>query len=138
MVTLENNWKQKTIESLEKKVWTSLNKDEGSYLIRICNDLRKKKLTDFTTEDLRIMIGQEIGLNFLIPLALETLTNELFAEGDYYEGDLLKNVLEINTEFWNNNKNYWLALNELTKDRREEILEMQFDFTNFDKCKHRQ
>ena len=138
MTTLENNWRQKTIESLEKKTWSALGQDEGSYLIKTCNSLRKKPLQDFTTEDLRIMIGQEIGLYFLIPLAIETLTNDLFAEGDMYEGDLLKNVLEVDTKFWDENKSYWQQLNDLIKDRHHEIKELKFDLSKFDKCKHRQ
>ena len=138
MIKLENNWRQKSLESLEKKTWPALSADEGSYLIKTCNSLRKKQLQDFTTEDLRIMIGQEIGLYFLMPLAIETLTNDLFAEGDMYEGDLLKNVLEVDTKFWDDNKNYWQQLNEIIKDRRQEIVKMKFDISKFDNCKHRQ
>ncbi len=135
---LETNWRQKSLESLEKKTWPALSSDEGSYLIKICNTLRKKQLQDFTTEDLRIMIGQEIGLYFLMPLAIETLTGNLFAEGDYYEGDLLKSVLEVDTKFWDDNKNYWQQLNDIIKDRRQEIAKMKFDISKFYNCKHRQ
>lgn len=138
MTKLENNWRQKSLESLEKKTWPALSSDEGSYLIKTCNSLRKKQLQDFTTEDLRIMIGQEIGLYFLMPLAIETLTNDLFAEGDMYEGDLLKNVLDVDTKFWDDNKNYWQQLNEIIKDRRKEITKKKFDISKFDNCKHRQ
>jgi hypothetical protein len=134
---LENNWQQKSLESLEKKIWPAISSDEGSYLIKTCNSLRKKPLQDFSTEDLRIMIGQEIGLYFLIPLAIETLTDNLFAEGDMYEGDLLKSVLDVDTKFWDDNKNYWQQLNDLVKIRRKEIKDMQFDTTKFDNCKHR-
>jgi hypothetical protein len=138
MTKLENNWRQKSLESLEKNTWPALSSDEGSYLIKTCNSLRKKKLQGFTTEDLRIMIGQEIGLYFLMPLAIETLTDNLFAEGDYYEGDLLKSVLDVDTKFWNDNEDYWQQLNELIKNRRQEIKEMKFDLSKFDNCKHRQ
>lgn len=138
MTTLENNWRQKSLESLEKKTWPALSSNEGSYLITTCNSLRKKQLQDFTTEDLRIMIGQGIGLYFLMPLAIETLTDNLFSEGDMYEGDLLKNVLDVDTKFWDDNKNYWQQLNNLVKDRRQEIKEMKFDIYKFDNCKHRQ
>jgi hypothetical protein len=138
MTKLENNWRQKSLESLEKKTWPALSADQGSYLIKTCNSLRKKQLQDFTTEDLRIMIGQEIGLYFLIPLAIETLTDNIFAEGDYYEGDLLKNVLDVNTKFWDDNKDYWKQVNELIKNRRQELKEMKFDLSKFDNCKHRQ
>lgn len=137
-MNLENNWRQKNLETLENKIYPSLKADEGSYLIKTCNALRKKQLLDFTTEDLRIMIGQGIGLEFLIPLAIETLTENLFAEGDMYEGDLLKTVLNVDTQFWDGHKIYWQSLNDIIKDRRHEIENMKFNISKFDNCKHRQ
>jgi CDI immunity proteins len=128
---LENNWRQKTLENLENDFWGK--PDYDSHLVTRCHELRKLPLENFTTEDLRIMIGQEIGLDYLIPLAIEVLTIDLFAEGDFFEGDLLKNVLAIKSEFWNNNKNYWATLDNLIKDRRSEIIAHKFDTTNFDK-----
>lgn len=133
---LENNWQHKSLESLEKDVWPDLSKDEGSYLIKTCNALRKKPILEFSIEDLRIMIGQEIGLSYLIPRAIEELTVDLFAEGHMNEGDLLKNILEINTQFWDDNKQYWQQLNSLIKDRRLEISKMKFDTSKFDNSKH--
>ncbi|WP_462254752.1 contact-dependent growth inhibition system immunity protein [Ferruginibacter sp.] len=132
---LENNWRQKTLENLEKDFWGK--PDYDSHLVTRCHDLRKLPLDNFTTEDLRIMIGQEIGLHYLIPLALEVLRIDLFAEGDFFEGDLLKNVLAIKTDFWNNNKNYWLTLEELIRYRRSEIAAKKLNTHNFDKCLHR-
>lgn len=132
---LENNWRQKTLENLEKDYWK--NPDYDSHLVRRCHELRKLPLDKFSTEDLRIMIGQQINLDYLIPLALEVLTIDLFAQGDFFEGDLLKNVLAIKTDFWNNNKNYWTTLDNLIKDRRSEIDANKFDITNFDKSIHR-
>jgi len=133
---LENNWRQKTLENLEKKILETLNLDESSYLTKVCYSLHKKPLQDFTTEDLRVMIGQQIGLSFLIPLAIETLQKDLFAEGNMYEGDLLEKVLAVNTEFWRENKNYWQELNDIIKDRRDEIAEMKLDISKFDNCKY--
>jgi len=132
---LENNWRQKTLENLEKEYWG--NPDYDSHLVRRCHELRKLPLDNFTTEDLRIMIGQQISLDYLVPLALEVLKTDLFAEGDFFEGDLLKNVLAIKTEFWDNNKNYWSTLDILIKDRRSEISIHKFDTINFDKSIHR-
>ena len=131
----ENNWQQKTLDYLEKNNWSSSAYD--SHLIKRCHELRKLPLDNFTTEDLRIMLGQQIALDYLIPLALEVLTINLFAEGDFFEGDLLKTVLAIKTDFWDNNKNYWMDLNNLIKGRRSEIDVRNFDITNFDKSIHR-
>ena len=128
----ESNWKQKTLENLEKHIWPSINQSEVSYLIRTCNQLRKKQLQDYTIEDLRIMIGQEIGLEYLIPLALEQLTDNLFAEGDMYKGDLLNNVLDIDTVFWENNKTEYNKLIHLIKDKRTEIQKRKIKTDKFD------
>jgi hypothetical protein len=132
---LENNWRQKTLENLEKDFWGKPEYD--SHLVKRCHELRKLPLDSFTTEDLRIMIGQQISLDYLIPLALEVLTIDLFAEGDFFEGDLLKNVLAIDTDFWNNHKNYWATLDNLIKDRRNEIVAHKFATANFDKSVHK-
>ncbi len=133
---LENNWKYKTLENLEKDEWPHFASD--SRLIRRTKELRKVPLDTYSTEDLRLMIGQQISLDYLIPLALETLTKDLFAEGEFFEGDLLKNVLGINNSFWNSNKKYWLTLDNLIKNRRNEIVAKKFDTTKFDKSIHRQ
>lgn len=132
---LENNWRQKTLENLEKDYWS--NPDYDSYLVKRCHELRKLTLDKFATEDLRIMIGQQISLDYLIPLAIEVLTIDLFAEGDFFKGDLLRNVLAIDTEFWNNNKNHWVTFDNLIKDRRGEIIAHKFDITNFDQSIHK-
>jgi len=130
MIKLEHNWRTKTLTNLEKEKWNS--SDFDTRLITRLNQLRDIPLDDFTTEDLRIMIGQQMSLPYLIPLAIETLSINLFAEGDLFEGDLLKNVLCIETEFWNAHKEYWLQLNELIKNRRDEIANLKFDTSNFD------
>ena len=61
-----------------------------SYLVRTCHRLRTKPIGQFGVEDLRIMIGQNIGLPYLLPLALERLEETPWAAGDMYPGDLLK------------------------------------------------
>jgi hypothetical protein len=109
----ERNWKEKTLESLEKKMWPSLDNDEGSYLVKTCHSLRKKQLKDFSVEDLRIMIGQNIGLEFLIPLALDVLKDNILADGDLYEGDLLKSVLTSDKKYWEKSMEYWRTVKEL-------------------------
>jgi hypothetical protein len=132
MIKLEHNWKTKTLNTLEKRKRNSSNLD--SRLIIRLTELQDTPLNTFSTEDLRIMIGQQLSLNYLVPLAIEVLSINLFAEGDLFEGDLLKNVLSIETEFWNANKNYWSQVNELIKNRRGEITSLKFDALKFDAC----
>jgi len=131
---LENNWRNKTIENLEKDKWPTVDFD--SHLVKRTQELQKIPISTFSNEDLRIMIGQQIGLDYLIPIAIEILTENLWAEADFYEGDILNTVLKIDTEFWDNNKIYWLTLHDLIKNRMDEIKIRKLDVSNFYKSKH--
>ena len=73
-------------------------------------------LREFTVENLRIMIGQDIGLEFLIPLALERLRDSPLAEGDCYPGDLLANVLRADATFWKDHTDLLNAVRETADD----------------------
>ncbi|MEV2238408.1 contact-dependent growth inhibition system immunity protein [Micromonospora sp. NPDC049891] len=65
-----------------------------------CTELRRKPLAEFTVEDVRIMLGQEMAVPALLPLAVHVLLRDPLAEGDYYPGDLLANVLRLPDSAW--------------------------------------
>jgi CDI immunity proteins len=88
----------KSLQELENKDWGEPHFD--SQLVQECHRLRRVPLKDFTTEDLRIMIGQNIGLDYLIHLAIEKLKQNPLVEGNFYAGDLLVNVLRSDPDFW--------------------------------------
>jgi contact-dependent growth inhibition (CDI) system CdiI-like immunity protein len=90
--------KTKNLDELEGTDWAPPTWD--SYLVTTLHRLRKKPIGRFTVEDLRILIGQKIGLRFLVPLALEVLEREPLAAGDFYECDLLKATLSAGQDFW--------------------------------------
>jgi len=46
------------------------------------------------------MIGQNIGLKYLVPMAVEKLKQKPLAEGHFFPGDLLVNVLKADPSFW--------------------------------------
>ncbi|MFI6331351.1 contact-dependent growth inhibition system immunity protein [Micromonospora chersina] len=90
-----------TIEQLEREVWPDPGPD-ATFLVRRCTELRRKPCAEFTIEDLRIMLGQEIGVPALLPLAVQVLLREPLAEGDCYPGDLLHSVLRLPDSAWSN------------------------------------
>jgi len=116
---LENNWRYKTLENLEKEVWSI--SDLSSRLVTRCNELRKIPLNKFTIEELRIMIGQQFSLDYLVPLSIDVLSEDIFAEGDLFEGDLLNSVLSIDAGFWKDNKLYWEEVHNLIKNHWSEL-----------------
>lgn len=89
-----------SLEQLENDFWQP-SSPEDSHLVKTVHLLRSKTVSSLEVEDLRIMIGQEVGTEVLIPIALERLECEPLLEGDYYPGDLLVAVLRVKSEYWN-------------------------------------
>jgi len=91
--------RSKSLQELDRGDWGEPT--VGSPFVATCHRLRRKPIKDFTVEDLRIMVGQSIGLEFLVPLAIEVLEINLFAEGDFYPGDLLESLISgPQPQFW--------------------------------------
>jgi hypothetical protein len=90
--------KTKSLQELENEDWG--NPDFNSRLVQECHRLRRIPLKDLNVEDLRILIGQNIGLNYLVPLAIEKLEQNPLAERNHYSGDWLVNVLRVEPKFW--------------------------------------
>lgn len=130
-LTLENNWRHKSIENLEKQNFGNPN-EAPTNMVKRCLELCKVPLDQFTVEDLRLMIGQDFSLRHLIPLAIEHLKTDIFVEGDYFPGDLLKNVLSVDTKFWEENKTLWTEINELIKNKRHELSLQKIPTSSFD------
>lgn len=103
MKTLENNWRQKSIENLEKDFWGQPPKDSTPLVDKV-HRLRTIQIEKLEPKDIRLLIGQNVGLRFLIPVALDILSGDIFADTDFYNGDLLQNVLQVDKGFWNENK----------------------------------
>ena len=85
----------RTLEELERDIWP--DPAFASATVRRCHEVRRKPLALLTVEDLRLMIGQGIGLRWLLPRALGRLDENPLAEGDFFPGDLLVAVLRAVT-----------------------------------------
>ncbi|MBA4150054.1 MAG: hypothetical protein H0X66_18235 [Verrucomicrobia bacterium] len=90
--------RSKSLQELEGVDWGEPNYE--SHVVIDAHRLHRVPLCEFTVDDLRFMIGQDNGLQYLIPIALEHLAADPFVAGDCYEGDLLAAVLRANSRFW--------------------------------------
>ena len=90
----------KTLDELEGIAWGEPSGEFVSHLIERCYALRQIPIADLTPADLRVLIGQSIGLKYLVPRALEILEREPLLDAEFYPGDLLGAVLKIEGEFW--------------------------------------
>jgi hypothetical protein len=62
--------------------------------------LAESSATALSDADVRLLIGQGIGLKYLVPKALGRLVVEPLPQTDYYPGDLLSALLGIQREYW--------------------------------------
>jgi hypothetical protein len=71
-------------------------------LVMECHRLRRVPIDQLTGDNLRMLISQRIGLEYLVPRALELLTDDPLLEEDYrlYPGDLLWVLLVRPHAFW--------------------------------------
>ncbi|MBL7807747.1 MAG: hypothetical protein JNN28_08035 [Saprospiraceae bacterium] len=107
---------QQSLETLENQIWQSPN--DASYLVQTCYSLRKKPLADFGVEDLRIMIGQNIGLKWLMPLAIQELQQNILVEGHFHPGDLLQVVLSSEKSYWLEEPSNWNSVCTLFRQQQ--------------------
>lgn len=94
--------RSKTLQELENSDWGE-TKETDTSLIKECLELRRLPLKDFTDGDLCTMIGQEIGIKYLIPMALELLRLDPLNEAGLYPGCLLSNILRVSSKYWDQN-----------------------------------
>lgn len=88
----------RSIEQLENDYWTDVVFPSG--LVEKCFSYRKVPVSELTIEQLRLLIGQRIGLPYIIPKAVSELQTDVLAEGDYYPGDLLNSLLGLSEDDW--------------------------------------
>ena len=118
--------RNKTLRELEKN---ELTIDASAR--QADHPLRRKPLRDFTTEDLRIMISQQVGLPFLISLAIERLEVNPFARGEQQLGDLLLSVLRVKAEFWRGEPQLLWRFQEVLIKLMPVLESLQLGISNF-------
>ena len=111
---------KRTLDTVDPPAWGPAPPD-ATLLITRCHGLRSKPLRDFTVDDLRIMIGQQIALNQLVPIALDVLRVDPLAQGDNYPGDLLASVLRADAAVWEWSPDLTVEMRKLAESLHEQV-----------------
>ena len=104
-----------TLQQLENDDWGDPTPDDTRLVTTVLN-LRRKAIAALTVEDLRIMLGQQVGVPTLVPLALDLLEANPLTEGDLYPGDLLASVTRIPDSYWQEHPEEKIRLDGVTRD----------------------
>jgi hypothetical protein len=94
-------FRKMTLEEIEGDVWRE--PDDGSYatpLVQRCHELRRVPLAEMAPGDLRFLLSQNIGAQWIGMLAVEHLEVTPLLEASLYPGDLLLAVLRLPNDFW--------------------------------------
>ena len=127
--------KTKSIEQLEKDIWKTPS-EFPTDLVEKCYRYRKISIAELTNEQIRLLISQKIGIEYLIGISLEKLERNVLTECDFYEGDLLVTVSSLSTEFWNENQTEFLNFKTIV-ERNSELIKNELGEKKFDKLINR-
>lgn len=125
----------KSIEQLEKDIWENPS-EFPTDMVEKCYRYRKISIAELTDEQIRLLISQQIGTEYLIEIALEKLKKNILTECDFYEGDLLVAVSALPTEFWSKNKTEFLTFKNLV-EQNSELIKNELGEKKLDKLTNR-
>jgi len=112
----------KSLQEIEGSDWGEPTFD--SYPVTAVHHLRRKPLNELSVEDLRVMIGQDVGVSFLMDFALKELEKNPLAEGNHYPGDLLAAVLTVKEPFWRDHPEWLQRAKAVVAQVRQLLPEM--------------
>lgn len=115
---LEDNILKKTLQDLDGQDWGEPT--YPSHLVTECHRLRRVPLERLDVENLRLLIGQSLSLEYLLPLAFAHLQRNPWIDGDYYEGDLLQSVIGVPDSFWHSHPELKQQLDQIVEKALDE------------------
>lgn len=110
----------RSIAQLEGEDWGEPPSDAPPSIAR-CYQLRRTPVERLTLADVRLLLGQGIGLPYLMPIAIEALKSQPLIETEHYCGDLLANVLKTSSKFYDVHQEYRNEVLSIVKDYRRHL-----------------
>lgn len=103
----------KSLQELENDDWGEPPPDEArSSLVQRVYNLRRVPLRDISALDLTTLIGQQLSLKYVVPVAIARLQQDPWGqhEDQFWTGMLLGRVMELGQEFWRDNPDLLSAM----------------------------
>lgn len=124
-------YNDKTLEEL-----SGISLDEprlNSYVVRTASRVSKKPIGKISAEEIRLLIGQRIGVKYLLHRAVLILENNPLIETGYFEGDLMMALLELEPEAWSENELDYSLFRSLVSHHKSELLTTMIPADLFDR-----
>lgn len=101
--------------------WTDAAPPFKTPLIERCEAALALPLKDQTVETMRLLLGQGIAIDMLLPRALDILELDILASGDLYEGDLLASCQRLPASHWREHPDHWVRLDSILRDFDQKV-----------------
>jgi hypothetical protein len=88
----------RSLEELESQEWAET--PFGSHVVTEAHRLRGIPLKNLSVGQIRLLIVQNIGTEYLVPIALSYLSEDPLIAATYYPGDMLESVVLLPIDFW--------------------------------------
>ncbi|MEO4000233.1 contact-dependent growth inhibition system immunity protein [Mesorhizobium sp. CAU 1732] len=107
--------------------WSGSEPPYQTPLIARCEPALALPLKDQTVETIRLLLGQGIAVDVLLPRALEILELNILASGDMYDGDLLSACQRLPASYWSDHPEHWTELENIHRDFDRKIDQVNKD-----------
>jgi CDI immunity proteins len=91
--------RRRSLSELEADDWGQAP-DGATPLAAKVHAYRRKPIGELTDEELRLLVGQNEGLLWLVPMAIERLESDPCVAGDLYAGALRTSLERVKVEYW--------------------------------------
>ena len=88
-----------SLESLEACNWGE-PEPGATNMVRQVYLLRRKPLDSLTNNEVRLAVGQAVGVPFILDLAFMRLEQDPLLEGGCYPGDILSSLIRADATIW--------------------------------------
>ena len=83
--------------------WEPMKPELDTYVLRTAARAMRLPLEALSPEEIRLLIGQKVGLRYLLPLAIEILRKNPLKQASMFPGDLLAVCKRLEPDDWNAN-----------------------------------
>ena len=122
----DHNFFSQTLSDLLHWEWQDEIPYDDSSVVQHMYYLFHTPARRWTVEDYRYLVGQETGLDIILPKVFEILQHDIKVSGGFYDGDLLDNVLQINEDFWEQHKDLYNTACMLIKNNMEKLSKTEY------------
>ena len=115
---------EKSLNELEGPIDYSDHKDS---LVKKVESVRRKKIKNLMVGDLALLLRQQMSLEFIVPLCLSKLNEDILAETERAGFRLLIHLMNIDKNFWLTDQGLYHQTLDVINNKMDEIINPRMD-----------